>query len=125
MHPALFKLMLLQARSTGRRMLRGLKTPAGAIFTALGLLMCFLWLVPGFVACFINGRSDPAAVRRTAPIVLIAFCLLSLRGSASGAGIYFTPSEVDFLFSGPFHRRDLLLYKLLKATFSLAIVSLF
>jgi hypothetical protein len=87
--------------------------------------MCFLWLGPGVVAGFINGRADPAAVRRTAPIVLVAFCLLSLRGSASGAGIYFTPSEVDFLFSGPFHRRDLLLYKLLKATFSLAIVSLF
>src|SRR5262245_1771673 len=125
MHPALFKLMRLQARSTFRRMWRGLKTPAGAIFTALGLLMCFMWLGPGVVASFITGRADPASVRRTAPIALVAFCLLSLRGSATGAGIYFTPSEVDFLFSGPFRRRELLLYKLLKATVSLAIVALF
>jgi Putative ABC exporter len=125
MHPALFTLMRLQARSIFRRMLRGLQTPAGAIFTALGLLMCFMWLGPGVVASFISGRADPASVRRTAPLAILAFCLLSLRGSASGAGIYFTPSEVDFLFSGPFRRRELLAYKLLRATYSLAIVALF
>jgi hypothetical protein len=124
-HPALFTLARLQTRSTLRRMVRGIKSPGGAIFSALGLLMCFMWLGPGVVAGILTNRADPAAVRRTAPIAILTFCLLSLRGSSSGAGIYFTPSEVDFLFSGPFQRRELLLYKLMKATMSLAFVALF
>jgi hypothetical protein len=124
MHPALFTLMKIQARSMLRRMVRGIKSPTGAIFSAIGFLTCFMWLGPGFVAGFLMQRADPANVRRTAPMAILAFCLLSLRGSASGAGVYFTPSEVAFLFAGPFRRRELLIYKLLKAIISLAIISL-
>ena len=125
LHAALLKLIRLQGRGTLRRMVRGIKTPGGAIFFAVGLLMFLMWLGPGFVGALLAPRSEPATVRHSAPIAIMVFCLLSLRGSSSGAGVYFTPSEVDFLFAGPFNRRELLVYKLVKTTISSAIVALF
>ena len=35
--------------------------------------------------------------------------------------ISFTPAEVDFLFPAPFHRRELLIYKLAKLLFGLGL----
>ena len=39
--------------------------------------------------------------------------------------VSFTPAEVDFLFSAPFTRRELLLYKLAKTAIGLVFVSAF
>ena len=48
------------------------------------------------------------------PIMILGFCLLSIFGPAGELAIAFTPAEVDFLFPAPFHRRELLIYKLAK-----------
>src|SRR5206468_1958377 len=46
------------------------------------------------------------------PLVLLAFVMLSVGTGWGESAIYFSPADVDFLFPGPFSRRDLLLYKL-------------
>src|SRR6476660_8693647 len=51
-------------------------------------------------------------VRALGPLILLLFLLLSVVSNWGEAAIYFPPAEVDFLFSAPFGRRELLLYKL-------------
>ena len=67
------------------------------------------------VSAYSTGRTDPETVRTFFPMWLLAVCVLNLVTSAGERAIAFTPSEVDFLFAGPFTRRELLAYKLLKS----------
>src|SRR5688500_946077 len=115
--------MLLQLRGLVRRMLRGARTVRGAIFFILGLLIFAAWLMPAFFQANL-GRVDPAEVRRTMPLILLAVSVLSALTSAGEKAIAFTPAEVDFLFPAPFPRRHLLLYKLGKSAFGAVISSL-
>ena len=55
---------------------------------------------------------------------LLAFTLLFVFSSAGEKALYFSPSEVDFLFPAPFHRRDLLMFKLSKMLFGLVFMAL-
>ncbi len=53
------------------------------------------------------------------PSLTCRFCFWARRlmfvfTSAGEKALYFTPSEVDFLFPAPFHRRELLIFKLAK-----------
>jgi hypothetical protein len=115
LHPALFKLMRLQGRGMFRRTLRGATTPRGAVFYAVGVLIFAVWLMSLGIA---GNRPRPALshVRAIAPLMLLAICLLSALTSAGERAIAFTGGEVDFLFPGPFRRRQLLAYKLTKST---------
>ena len=113
MDSALVKLLKLRFRGMVRRMFRGVKTLRGGLFFAIGLAMLALWLGPNlFAAAAIEERSDPEAVRAFVPLALLGMCLLSLFGSGRQKAVYFGPAEIDFLFSGPFTRRQLLAYKL-------------
>ena len=47
------------------------------------------------------------------PPGMLLFVLLNIFSSIGERAIYFTPSEVDFLFPAPFSRREILLYKIL------------
>src|SRR5205814_10593130 len=69
-------------------------------------------------------RTDPAAVRDVAPVILLAMCLLTLVSSGGEKAIAFAPAEVDFLFPGPFTRRQLLAYKIGKSLAGVAFSSL-
>ena len=46
------------------------------------------------------------------PAALLGLLLMALFTATRQEGIVFSPAEVDFLFSGPFTRRQLLFYKL-------------
>ena len=59
------------------------------------------------------------------PIMILGFCLLIIFGPAGEMAISFTPAEVDFLFPAPFHRRELLIYKLAKLFIGSVFVALF
>ncbi len=50
-------------------------------------------------------------IRRFGPFGILLYCLIILFTSAGERAIYFTPTEVDFLFPAPFSRRALLWYK--------------
>jgi len=53
-------------------------------------------------------------VRIVAPFAILSFCLSNLFTSFGDSAVPFTAAEVDFLFPGPFSRRSLLGYKILK-----------
>lgn len=113
MNQALQKLLRLRLRAGARRMLRGMKTVRGAVFSLIGLATLVLWLGPNMVIVLAQGpRVDPEPFRELFPLGLLGICLLSLLTSSERGGIHFTPAEVDLLFSAPFTRRELLIYKL-------------
>ena len=47
------------------------------------------------------------------PVVMLLYVVLSILTSLGERAIYFSPSDVDFLFPAPFSRRQILLYKIL------------
>jgi hypothetical protein len=112
---ALLKLILLHAKAVARRSVRGMGTVRGAVFLTIGAIAFFLWLGSSFIGGTFRTQTDPAQVRTFFPLWLLAICALNLVTNAGERAIAFTPPEVDFLFPGPFTRRQLLGYKLLKS----------
>ena len=108
---ALWTLLFLNARAGLRRLTRRSRTGKGLVLVAAVLV------VYGAKTVFLNGRlprTDPAAVRLFGPLTVLGLCLLNLVTSAGERAVTFGPAEVDFLFPGPFTRRQLLAYKLIK-----------
>lgn len=119
MHPALFKLIALSFRSGLRRTFRGAKTVRGAFLILFTMGVVLLTLGPSvFVAVTMRGHQGMPElggwVRPYLPIMILGLCALVIFGPAGEMAISFTPAEVDFLFPAPFHRRELLIYKLAK-----------
>lgn len=113
MDAALVTLLKLRARGMVRHTFRGVKTVRGALFFIVGLALLVVWLGPSlFMAVAVEHRSNPETVRTFFPLVMALMCLTAVIGSGRQRGIYFSPAEIDFLFSGPFSRRQLLTYKL-------------
>ncbi|HET6251305.1 MAG TPA: putative ABC exporter domain-containing protein [Tepidisphaeraceae bacterium] len=115
MNPALYKLIGLQTRGIFRRMTRGGKSPARIVVFVLGALICAGWLMLA-AAPRMNKPIDPGRVEAIMPLGLLGICIITAVTSAGDKAIAFTPGEVDQLFPGPFTRRELLAYKLLKST---------
>ncbi len=116
MPSALWTLIGLHFRGRIRRMLRGVRTPRGLTFLVLGILMMFAWLGPTVYRAVRMPRADPQLVRTVAPFAILGFCLSNLFASFGEKAIVFTGPEIDFLFPGPFSRRALLGYKILRTT---------
>jgi hypothetical protein len=114
MHPALLTLSKLRLRGSLRRLVRGLQSVRGILLASFGLLILFFLMLPTFAPEY--QRSDPNTVRTLAPLAILAFCLMSLL-TAPDKAINFQMAEVEFLFPGPFTRRQILLYKLLESAF--------
>src|SRR5690242_8879084 len=98
MHPALWKLSRLLLHARFRRWGRGLKTARGILLTAAGVFLFAIWLLPAVVQGFLQDRSDPASVRTSFSLILMAMCVLNLLFSTGGKAIVFRPPELDFLF---------------------------
>lgn len=113
MHPALWKLLRLRYRANLRRTLSGLKSVRGAITFCCGAMMLVLMLGSNvFVLLSTPHEPQTELLRTMVPVFLLGFTLLSLNSSAKLQAIHFWPAEVDFLFAGPFARRELLYYKI-------------
>src|SRR5271155_1576519 len=124
MSTALWMLLRLHFRGTRRRMLRGVRTPKGLVFLLLGILVLFAWLGPALYRAVELPRANPQTVRTVAPFAILGFCLGNLFASVGEKSIAFTAAEVDFLFPGPFSRRSLLGYKILKTALGTASTTL-
>jgi hypothetical protein len=111
---ALLTLLRLHFRGKLRHSLRGVRTPRGLFFLLLGTLALSLWLGPALYRGLRLPRADPQMVRTVAPFAILSFCLSNLFTSFGDSAVPFTGAEVDFLFYGPFSRRSLLGYKILK-----------
>jgi hypothetical protein len=118
---ALLQLIVLHNRAMLRRALRGLRTARGAVFVALGAVLIATWLTSKHLDASSAGGSD--AIRTFFPMWLLSICVLNLLTSAGERAIAFAPPEIDFLFPGPFTRRQLLGYKLLKSAAGAAVTA--
>jgi hypothetical protein len=128
-HPALYKLIALQGRGLVRRTLRGAGTPRRIVFFAVGAAVFLLWLGPVLLVAT-KARSPKqrervvSHVRTVMPMALLGICVVTAITSAGDKAIAFTPGEVDQLFPGPFTRRELLAYKLIKSTLAAVLTGL-
>lgn len=118
MDRALWLLLALRCRAWFRRLARNARTLRGALVLAAGLVFFVLVIGPNIVAALLQAPHpglDPAdavaITRRLGPIVLLAYCLLTVLFSSAEQGVSFSPAEVQFLFPGPFSRRQVLAYK--------------
>ena len=115
LHPALSRLLKLLLRARLRATMSGLRQPRKAVFFVLGIIMMGLWILPNITVGLSHGRSDPMIAREAAPLAFLAMWALSLLANFGEHAVFFSPSEVDFLFTAPFTRRQLLVYKLATA----------
>lgn len=109
--PALWTLHWLNFRARLRRMGRGYRTVRGALGLVAFLGVFGIWLASFFVQRT-HVAPNPHYVRDYVPFGLLGMCVLNLVLSKTGEGIAFRPAEVEFLFPGPFRRRELLLHRI-------------
>lgn len=112
MSQALWLLLRLRYRAALRRRLRGVTTVRGAALFVLGAGVLALWIGPSFMMSLRQTPSDPANVAAVFPFMIFVFLFTQILTSAGERAIYFSPGETELLFTGPFTRRGLLLYKL-------------
>lgn len=126
-HPALLILIKLRIGASFRRMFRSLKRPRGVLLFAFSLLLVCAGVVPSIVAVA-SGQWDHLHLRTAAPeiipLALMGLSILIAAKSSAESAIYFSPSEIDFLFSGPFSRRELLVFKLSTSILMVLVMSL-
>lgn len=123
--PALRLLMKLQMRARFRRMLGSAKTVKGVLYLVTMVGFLAMSIVPTLIFGFIGERSDPQTARSFLSIGLLGYCLMTLVFVGSESGVYFLPAEVDFLFAGPFRRRELLVYRLASFGLGCLVLALF
>jgi hypothetical protein len=113
-HPALRLLMVLQARGWLRRQLTGGTRVRKLLrFTALGLFA--LWVLTRAARGFVFDTAlPPQVIVDTAPYYIAILAAIPLVFGNEDRAIAFSPAEIDALFPGPFSRRDLVLYKLVR-----------
>jgi hypothetical protein len=93
---------------------RQLRSLRGVVFFLIGLCVVGTWIAPQI---FLNRKVptiNPHATLTVAPVVVLLITVLNLFMSTGERAVSFTQAEVDFLFPGPFSRRSVLLYKLIK-----------
>lgn len=117
---ALLTLKSLQYRSRIRRMVNSLKTLKGILYFVFALILIACWIGPQLFLIIYNPKGvqtipdmmDQGNIKILAPLLLMAFCLMQIVFKGGEKMLYFTPSEIDFLFPGPFKRSELMIYKL-------------
>jgi Putative ABC exporter len=132
LNSALWLLLKLRFKGWGRRLGRTVQTVKGAILTSVFALMILLWLTSVAFSAFMTGRAPPGTatapafeVERYGPLVLLIYCLGMVATGGAQTPFVFSPAEVQFLFSGPFSRRQLLTYKIISQFLLVLPVSLF
>jgi hypothetical protein len=124
MDRALWLLLRLRLRGHLRRWGRNLRTIKGAL---LALVTTLLLLPSALFSLFgpqVQLGVQAHLLRRHGALGLFGFCLLNLILASDERAVYFGPAEVDFLFPGPFRRRQLLAYRMAGACFSSCLTAL-
>jgi len=111
-HPALRLLWRLQLKAGWRKIIRSTRTGKGILRLLLTLAVLAMTIGPLLVFSFVRDAPDAAAARSRLEPGILLFTLLIVLANGPNSGIFFTPPEVDFLFPGPFQRRQLILYRL-------------
>lgn len=112
MSGALWLLLGLQLRGWLRYLGKSLGTLRGALLALLGLSVFSVWFLAVLASPAEMGGLQPEGVRQYGPVLLVIYCVVNVVFSSADRAVYFTPAEVQFLFTGPFGRRERLGYKL-------------
>lgn len=123
MHTALWKLYRLRIRGSIRSIVGKLKSVRGAALAVFTLLVLGTMIGPNLVMALKLGRDGRMAqgvdsFYEIIPVVMLVYVVMSIMTSMGERAIYFSPSDIDFLFPAPFSRRQILLYKILGNTTS-------
>ncbi|MBC8116058.1 MAG: hypothetical protein H7062_16850 [Candidatus Saccharimonas sp.] len=130
-HAALWKLIRLQWRGGFRQFRRSLRTFRGQFHLGFMLLGFVYFVVMMYFAGRIGSRSPQLGlfgedvVGDLVAFGLFAYTAWTVLFSTGEATVYFTASEVAFLFPAPFTRKQLLSYKLFKSLLGIVAMSLF
>ena len=118
MDSALLRLLMMRLRGGLRQRLIQLTSLRGLLFTlAFGAIIWLLFVTNSSTSEL--GISNDAPLDRQAlggqirtymPLGMLGMSLLTVILSA-GPTFHFSPTEINFLFTGPFRRRDLIIYK--------------
>ena len=106
-----------------RQIGRAFRTVRGVIAFIFGFAIFGSWLGMSFVGLLMHPRSDDPSnmffeklpietIQIYIALLLLGYSLITFIFRKQGAGVQFKPAEVDFLFAGPYGRRELLLYKI-------------
>ncbi|HET9215432.1 MAG TPA: putative ABC exporter domain-containing protein [Terriglobia bacterium] len=112
LHPALRLLWRMQLQAGWRRITRSVRTGKGVLRLALTVGLMALTFGPMFVFLLYREPPDSAAARSLLEPAIFVITMVILMANGSKSGIFFTPAEVDFLFPGPFRRKELILYRI-------------
>jgi hypothetical protein len=130
-HPALLKLIHLQWKGGFRQFRHSLRTIRGLFH--LGFIVVMLLYGAGsmyFFSTVASGSQQASGLFGTVAEEFLTIGLfvttwgLVLFSSGEGS-VYFTASEVAFLFPAPLTRKQLLMFKLLKSFIGICVVSVF
>ncbi len=125
MSKSLWLLMRLRIFGWFRKMGQALKSVKGILVGSIGFLIVISWLF----SIALQGRTPNAGtldnIRRIGPLALLGIFLMNLIFSTGEKALAFTPAEVNFLFSGPFNRRELLLFKIVNNFLAAFLTSIF
>jgi hypothetical protein len=118
MHPALWKLYRLRIRGSIRSIVGKFKSRRGAALVLFTLLFLGMMLGPSLLMTFRLRRMEGMDAGADSfgamiPVVMLLYVAMAILTSLGERAIYFSPSDVDFLFPAPFSRRQILLYKIL------------
>src|SRR5262249_56872892 len=99
MDRALWLLLGLRLKGGLRRFGRSLRSVKGILLTLVGLVVFLPYVITAFFARQAHGGPERLdGVRAVGPLMLLAYCVLTLIFSSGERAIYFSPAEVDFLF---------------------------
>ncbi|MBD3678950.1 MAG: hypothetical protein HUJ27_11215 [Rhodobacteraceae bacterium] len=118
MDRALFHLLMMRLRGGIRLRLVQLQSVRGLLFTlAFGGI---IWLLVAanssspdvgvLTDATLDRRALSTQISTFMPLGMLAMSLLTV-ALATGPTFHFSPTEINFLFTGPFRRRDLIIYK--------------
>lgn len=112
MDRSLWLLLGLRLRSWLRRWGRNLRTLKGFLLALVGAIVFAPALIGALIMPKLYMDAQITFIQRFGALVLLGTCLFSVLLSAGEKAISFAPAEIDFLFAGPYPRRQLLVMKI-------------
>jgi hypothetical protein len=117
MHPALLKLTWMLLKGWVRRQFSGAGKGGSiqkTILSTVGAFLFLIWFGSFAIRMAFQNPVQPENALLILPLILTVMGLFPILLGNEDRGLVFSPAEIDFLFPGPFSRRDLVLMKVFR-----------